>query len=143
MILISMNDPIECAGIVLIKDNKVLLVKHGQKAEHLNDTFGVPGGRLDPGESHIDCAIREFFEETNLIVKKDDLIEIPNDYVATIERKTEGTKTFSMKNFKCNNFTGDLISNEEADPVWTDLSELDNLNLLPNVKEMINDSLNL
>lgn len=29
--------------------------------------FGLPGGKIDPGENFLDCAIRELFEETGLV----------------------------------------------------------------------------
>lgn len=32
--------------------------------------FGLAGGKLDPGESFMDCAIRETFEETGIVVTK-------------------------------------------------------------------------
>lgn len=137
-----MDNKIKCGGIVIIQDEKVLLVKHGPKAEHLNDTFGIPSGRLDKNESELNCAIRELKEETNLDVLEEDLIQLPNPYVATIERKKEETKTFSMIVFKCNKFLGKLESNEETIPIWVNLSELDKLNLLPNVKKIIYDSMN-
>jgi len=137
-----MEETIKCGGIVIIKDNQVLLVKHGQKAEHLNDTFGIPSGRLYKDESEINCAIRELKEETNLDTTTQNLKAMPNIYIATIKRKTEGTKTFSMKIFKCAKFSGELKGNKETIPVWIKLSELNKLNLLPNVKKIIKDSLN-
>jgi len=128
------------AGVVIVKDRQVLLVKHGPKAEHLNNTFGIPSGRVNKDESDIDCAIRELKEETNLLALKKDLIQLDKPYIAAIKRKTEGTKTYSMIVFKCNKFSGELKSNDETEPLWINLSDLDKLILLPNIKKIVNDS---
>ena len=41
-----MENIIKSAGILVFLDNTVLLVHHGEKAEHLSDTYGIPAGRL-------------------------------------------------------------------------------------------------
>lgn len=37
-----------------------------RKSKHANGLWGYPGGHLEVGESIVDCAVRETFEETNL-----------------------------------------------------------------------------
>lgn len=132
-----MQAPIKSAGIIIIRNKEALLVKHLQKSEHINNVFGIPSGRLNNGESEIDCAIRELKEETGLVTTKKDLIALPNHYVATIKRKTGEAKNFSMKVFKCKKFFGELKKNQEAIPMWIKLSKLDKLDLLPNTKNII------
>jgi ADP-ribose pyrophosphatase YjhB (NUDIX family) len=136
-----MEEAIRCGGIVIIKDDEVLLVKSGQKSEHLNDTFGIPSGRANKDESDIDCAIREFKEETGLDTTAQNLKPLPGLYVAKIERKREEIRTFSLKVFKCSKFSGRIRGNEETTPIWVKLSELSKLNLLPNIKRIVDDSL--
>lgn len=55
------------AGIMLlIKDGKILCVS--RKEDHTS--FGLPGGKRDPEDASVkDTAIRETFEETDIIVK--------------------------------------------------------------------------
>lgn len=48
------------AGIILIRDNKVLLLKN--RKGHMD----FPKGHVEPGESVLEAAIREFREETGL-----------------------------------------------------------------------------
>lgn len=45
----------------------LLVRKHG------TDTFMLPGGKLEPGESHEDAAVREVREEVGLVVTPDQL----------------------------------------------------------------------
>ena len=45
--------------------------------------WGPPGGALDPGETHGECAARELLEETGLVVPLERLA-IANDFAAHI-----------------------------------------------------------
>ncbi|MFZ6015799.1 MAG: NUDIX domain-containing protein [Patescibacteria group bacterium] len=53
------------AGIILIKDNQILLIhRHKSGKEY----FVLPGGGVEEGESPADTAVREAKEETSLDV---------------------------------------------------------------------------
>lgn len=58
------------SGIIVKNDNKVLLCKRAPD-KSLPNTWSIPSGHIEDGESPGQAAIREFFEETN--------IEIPTD----------------------------------------------------------------
>jgi 8-oxo-dGTP pyrophosphatase MutT (NUDIX family) len=62
-----------CAACVLIeRDDKVLAVaRRGSTTE-----FGLPGGKIDPGEEALDAAVREAAEETGLHLDKGKLVKI-------------------------------------------------------------------
>ncbi|MCI8587640.1 MAG: 8-oxo-dGTP diphosphatase [Clostridia bacterium] len=49
----------------LKKDNKVLMIKFSKK---WGNVYAPPGGKFEKGESPLDCVIREFKEETGLIL---------------------------------------------------------------------------
>jgi 8-oxo-dGTP pyrophosphatase MutT (NUDIX family) len=55
-------------GIIVIYNDKVLLC-HPTKAKWTS-RYGVPKGRLNDGEENIDCAVREFKEETGITIDK-------------------------------------------------------------------------
>jgi 8-oxo-dGTP pyrophosphatase MutT (NUDIX family) len=65
--------------IVLDDDGKVLLVQHRHDAA---TAFWVPpGGGLEPGETFVDCAIREVREETGLDIEVQRFIFLDEAYV--------------------------------------------------------------
>ena len=76
-----MTDPVpldRIAARVLLLDarNRVLLFRGGDP--HLPERgtwWFTPGGGLDPGEAHVDGAVRELFEETGLRADANELGE--------------------------------------------------------------------
>ena len=59
---------IKGAGGIILHGNKVLLIKR-QNAMVFNNLWANPGGKLEPGETVEECAVREVFEETGVTVK--------------------------------------------------------------------------
>jgi 8-oxo-dGTP pyrophosphatase MutT (NUDIX family) len=53
------------AGLLVVADGAVLL-QHRAPWGHEGDTWGVPGGARDSGESAVQAALREAAEETGL-----------------------------------------------------------------------------
>lgn len=56
-----------CVGVMVIKDNKVLLGK--RKGSHGNGEYSFTGGHLEFQESFKDCAERETLEESGVKIK--------------------------------------------------------------------------
>ena len=63
--------PLVACIVLLNKTGKVLCVT--RRNEHI---YGLPGGKVDSGEGVIEGAIRELYEETNLVVKPESLHKI-------------------------------------------------------------------
>jgi len=132
-----MNGITKSAGIVFFREDRVLLVYHKEKAKHQTGVYGIPAGRLEPGENELDAAIRETFNETQIKVKSNDLLSLPDVYQAEIKRKRENPRIFSLKVFVCASFEDCPKETDETIPEWVKISELNKLNLLPNVKSLI------
>ena len=62
-----MNRPKVGVGVIVIKENKVLLGK--RRGVHGEGSWSFPGGHLEFNEELEDCAKREVFEETGLKIK--------------------------------------------------------------------------
>ncbi len=71
----------------------------------------APGGRIDPGETAIQAAIRECEEEVGLT---------PNTLRESTELNFIFVDGYSLKGyvFIAEGFEGDLVETDEADPFW-------------------------
>ncbi|MCE8163967.1 MAG: class I tRNA ligase family protein [Candidatus Moeniiplasma glomeromycotorum] len=81
------------------KNNEYLFVynkKHGR--------WEIPGGKLEPGETPLQAAHREIFEETNLTVKNLEKIGQQNSYAGNIWWK--------VNLYQTNNYSGELLIKE-------------------------------
>ncbi len=57
-----MSDPLKSCGVLIVKGNPIrefLLMRHA-------DRWDLPKGHVDPGETEIECALRELEEETGI-----------------------------------------------------------------------------
>ncbi|MFD7402115.1 NUDIX hydrolase [Streptomyces sp. NPDC059866] len=71
------------AAVVVDKQGRVLLVRRSETERFLPRVWGVPCGKLEPGESAADGALRELKEETGLrgeIVRKVGESSFVSDY---------------------------------------------------------------
>ncbi len=61
------------AALALLKDDKVLLLRRGASAAWMPGVWHVAGGKVEPGESVEEAAIREIAEEHGVQVDINDL----------------------------------------------------------------------
>jgi 8-oxo-dGTP diphosphatase len=71
---------ITVAGCYCEFEDKILLLKRTPH-KHQGDTWGIPGGKLDEGETPRTAAVREVFEEVALSFQEGDLEEIGEMYI--------------------------------------------------------------
>ncbi|MCX6425010.1 MAG: NUDIX domain-containing protein [Actinobacteria bacterium] len=99
------SSEIPCVGAVVFDDaGRLLLIKRGQ--EPALGRWSVPGGRVEPGESHEVAVIREVLEETGL-----DMAVIRE--IGTVRRASPGGGTYVI-----HDFLGELV--EAKAPVGGD-----------------------
>ncbi|HEV7344929.1 MAG TPA: NUDIX domain-containing protein [Devosia sp.] len=110
-----MTDPVpNAASVAVIRGGKVLLIKRAYAPyQHL---WTLPGGRIEPGESVEQCAIREIAEEVGLVIRNPRPV-----LVQPLGR--DGT--FRLAVFCTGDFTGQVrASDEVADHKWMDPAAL-------------------
>ena len=136
------HDGLPAAGVILIENGKVLLVRHEEGASHMNGTYAIPSGRPEEGEAPIATANREFHEETGLETSIEFLKAYPNNvYTATFDRKDGTRKKYSMTVFICTKYWGSLKPSSETTPQWVEIKKMGNLNLLANNEKIVADGL--
>lgn len=99
----------------IIRDGRILLIekKRGIGAGKVNG----PGGKIDPGETPLDCAVRETMEEL---------------HVHALQPRKMGELCFAMSDmpdihchvFRAEHFTGTPTETDEAVPLWTALADI-------------------
>ena len=76
------------SGVILRNDNgRVLLMRRANE-----DTWRIPGGGLEPGESWTDAALRECREETGWEARIDELLGIYSDPATQVHRYPSGAE---------------------------------------------------
>jgi 8-oxo-dGTP pyrophosphatase MutT (NUDIX family) len=60
---------LQVSALVLVRDRRVLMVRARGR-----DVLYLPGGKVEPGETAVDAAVREAAEETGLRCTADDLV---------------------------------------------------------------------
>ena len=109
-------------------DGKYLCLKRGHTGA-CDGFYMLPGGHVDEGEGVLDAAVREIKEELNVIVKKQDLKFV----------LTEPSKTFVHFFFRVEKYAGILQNNEPEKHDDMAFLSLDHPEILPIVKQEIED----
>jgi ADP-ribose pyrophosphatase YjhB (NUDIX family) len=79
------DQPIVGIGIVIVKDNKIVLIKRGN--EPAKGKWTIPGGLVELGESIEMAVIREAKEETLLDVEDPKLIDVVSQVEVDLQGK--------------------------------------------------------
>ena len=109
--------PIVGVGGVLIENGKALLIKRG--SEPLIGQWSIPGGTLELGETILEGVARELLEETGMVVRVLDLIEVferINPYFAP-ESRVPGARPrfhFVIVDYLCEKISGEAKAGGDA-----------------------------
>ncbi len=114
--------PIVAALAVTLRDEAVVLVRRRNKPDA--GRWGYPGGKVEPGETLVEAAVRELHEETGII---GEALE-PLGPLDVIGRDTEGALThhFVLVPVLCRWCAGEPVAGDDASEArWFDLAALD------------------
>ena len=128
------DNPLVGVGAVIVRDNRVLLIRRGQAP--LLGEWSLPGGVLECGETLREATIREAREETGLIVETGELLGV----FERVIRADDGRVRYHyvLIDFLCRPVSGELRADSDATDVrWFGREELDALNLPRDTREVI------
>jgi len=126
------------ASILVLRDNKALLVKRGR--EPSKGLWALPGGRHEPGETLEQTAARELFEETGL--RADRLEFIRNLEIIRRNEKGEILRHYLLDLFMVKAFSGALVAGDDADAVaWVGHRELDQYEMTRDSRSILEEFL--
>lgn len=112
--------PRAAAGAVVIRDGQILLVKRSMPPNR--NSWVVPSGRVEFGETWRDAARRETREETGLRIEVGD--------VAWVGEVIEGSRHFAIVDFFATITGGELKAGSDAAEVrWVPLDEATGLDM--------------
>ena len=134
------SNPIPTAGVLIIENNKVLLVKPRPHSIYKNVKYGIPAGKVIVREPEMVAAIRKLKEETGLDVSANNLMPIDKTWEAVIDRGTE-IVNMKLKVFIAKEYLGDLDVGGYMSPEWIDVPRISKLDLMPNIEDVVNEGL--
>jgi len=116
-------------AVIVNKDNKILLLKRGEKAPWMPSKWGLVGGGIDKGETPQQAVEREIEEETGLELKK-----FTKSF--SIERHADSIEYIFACRYE-DDPTDITLDDENTNYGWYDVSEMEYLNIVPHLIEYI------
>lgn len=111
----NFNPFLKVAGCFCEYNGKILLLKrHIEKPQ--GDRWGLPAGKIEPGEGKLEAAIRETFEETGLKLIENQVISIGAFHF----RLPEFDFVFHLFHYLCQEDPGEifLMPEEHMEALW-------------------------
>jgi ADP-ribose pyrophosphatase YjhB (NUDIX family) len=113
-------------GVVVWKDDQFLLIQRGNPPRY--GEWSIPGGRQELGETVKETAVREILEETGLVIRVTDFLDVVN----SIHKDKDGRIAFhaTLIDYSAEWISGDARPSSDAlSTRWHRLEELETLGL--------------
>lgn len=121
-------------GVIVINENRVLLVQRGKDPGA--GTWAFPGGRLELGETLAEAATREAYEETGLTIEPSEVIAVRD----LIDRDEAGRIRFHyvLIDLLAQPVGGTLRPGDDSVAVrWIGLEDMADLPMAPHMVEVV------
>lgn len=143
--------PIVGVGGVVVEDGKALLIRRGN--EPLMGQWSIPGGTLELGETLVEGTVRELKEETGLVVRVLELIEVferinfgrgADETWTTSEERKRPRFHFVIVDYLCERIEGSVAAGGDVtDAAWAGERELEKFALTPTATRVIRKAFSL
>jgi len=126
------KNPLFGVSSLIIKNNKVLIVKRSSKPE----IWSLPGGLVELGETQRSAAIREAREETNINIKIIKFLE--NLDIIIKDEKNQIKKHYILAVFSGEYINGNIIAGDDAlDAKWLPIQDIKNIDMTNGTDQFI------
>lgn len=132
--MIRPTQPIVGVGAVVWRGDRVLLIRRGKPPKQ--DTWSIPGGRQELGETVAAAAQREVWEETGLTITVQDVVAVAD----LIERDDDGNVQvhYTLVDVLAEWTDGEARAADDATAAtWARLDELPKYNLWSETERII------
>ena len=126
------NPVVEVAACYLEVKKKLLMLQTGFGKAHA-ETWGLPGGKLEKGESALEAASRELLEETGIYLETSSFFPLGALYI----RKPEIDFIFHMFKVGLDQYPTVTLSEEHLEYRWVNFEESQKLRLMVGALEVL------
>jgi 8-oxo-dGTP diphosphatase len=134
------ESPLVGVGAVIVKDNRVLLIRRATPP--LLGEWSLPGGVLECGETLREAVAREALEETSLVVETGEMLGVYERIIRADDGRVR--YHFVLADFLCRPVSGELKpASDAADARWFTREELPALNLAFDAGDVVSKGLAL
>lgn len=117
---------------LIIKGNKILLLKRSEDSSFGANLWDIPGGKLEFKETPEDTLIREIKEETDIIININRIINTSTGI------DNQEKKQYISIIYLCDYVSGEVkLDADHTEFQWVDLNEIDEYDLVYYVKETL------
>ena len=126
--------PFVGVGVIVLRNEEVLLVQRDKSPN--KGQWSIPGGKQRLGETVLQTAHREIFEETGVKVKQLALVDVVDIIIP--DGEGEIRYHYTVVDLQGQWFSGDCRSGDDANAVkWFKLNELGSLSLSEKARDII------
>lgn len=118
----ALPTPMWVTAVALVNEHGAVLVQQRDISGSHAGLWEFPGGKLEPGESPQEAAVRELREELGITIAIDDLR--PVSFASGIIERASGTQPLVILLFACERWAGAPMPIVAAALAWSDPREL-------------------